>query len=268
MNFVVALKAEAGPLIECFKLAKESAPSPFPVFVNDCHRLVLSGVGKELAGKATNDLRERFPRPNQAWLNFGLAGHGTLALGTVFMANRILDDGSKKTFYPTQLLDHGLKPSTLKSLSSPVSDYPEPIGYDMEACAFCAHASLGSVRELIQVVKVVSDNPDHPVDSFDRSSAGSLIEDALPSILPLVDQLEELARKITPSHELTKLFDSALALHPFSETQRHQVRKLLAHARALGFPEQDALETIRGAKSAKQAISELRESMEQHRVLP
>ena len=42
MNFVVALKAEASPLIECFKLAKESVPSPFPLFANDRHRLVLS----------------------------------------------------------------------------------------------------------------------------------------------------------------------------------------------------------------------------------
>ncbi len=268
MNFVVALKAEASPLIECFKLAKESTPSPFPVFANDNHRLVLSGVGKELADKATSYLSDRFPQPNQAWLNFGLVGHGTLALGTVFMANRILDDGGENAFYPTQLLDHILESSALQTCSSPVSDYPDPIGYDMEASAFCASASLSSIRELIQVVKIVSDNADHPVGSFDRSSVGTLIEGALPSILPLVDQLEELAHKIAPSPGLAKLVDSALAQHPFSETQRHQARKLLTHAQALGFPGKDALKAITGAKSAKQAISELRESMEQHRVLP
>ena len=58
MNFVVALKAEATPLVESFELAKESAPSPFPVFANGKHRLVLSGVGKELAAKATRYLSE------------------------------------------------------------------------------------------------------------------------------------------------------------------------------------------------------------------
>ena len=268
MNFVVALKAEAGPLIERFKLAKESAPSPFPLFANDRHRLVLSGVGKELAAKATTYLRERFPQPNQAWLNLGLAGHGTLELGTAFLANRILDDGGENAFYPTQLLDHDLESSALQTCSSPASDYPDPIGYDMEASAFCASASLVSIRELIQVVKVVSDNPDHPVGSFDRSSVGTLIESALPSILPLVDQLEELAHKIAPSPGLAGLVDSALAQHPFSETQRHQVRKLLTHAHTLGIPGKDALKAITGAKSAKQAISELRESMDQHRVFP
>jgi nucleoside phosphorylase len=268
MNFVVALKTEATPLIECFELAKESAPSPFPVFANDRHRLVLSGVGKELAAKATSYLSERFSQPNQAWLNFGLAGHGTLALGSVFMANRILNEGGKSAFYPTQLLDHSLESSALQTFSSPVSDYPDPIGYDMEASAFCANASLFSIRELIQVVKVVSDNPDHPVGSFDRSSIGSLIESSLPTILPQIDQLEELAHKIAPSPDLAKLVDSGLAQHPFSETQRHQVRKLLTHVHTLGFPGKDALDAITGAKSAKQAISELRESIEQHRILP
>jgi adenosylhomocysteine nucleosidase len=268
MNFVVALKAEAGPLIERFKLTKESTPSPFPVFANDNLRLVLSGVGKELSAKATTYLSERFPQPNQAWLNFGLAGHGNLGLGTAFLANRILDDGGENAFYPTQLLDHDLESSALQTCSSPVSDYPDPIGYDMEGSAFCASASLGSIRELIQVIKIVSDNPEHPVGSFDRSSVGTLIEGALSSILPLVDQLEELAHKIKPALGLAELIDSVLSLHPFSETQRHQVRKLLTHAQALGFPGKDALKGITGAKSAKQAISELRKSMEQHRVLP
>jgi nucleoside phosphorylase len=267
MNFVVALKAEATPLVECFELGKESVPSPFPVFANERHRLVLSGVGKELAAKATTYLREQFPQPNQTWLNFGLAGHGALALGTVFMANRILDDQEKSPFYPTQLLDHILESSALQTCSSPVSDYPDPIGYDMEASAFCASASLSSIRELIQVVKIVSDNPGHPVGSLDRSSVGALIERALPTILPLVDQLEDLAHKIAPSPGLAKLVEDALAHHPFSETQHHQARKLLTHAQALGFPGKDALKAITGAKSAKQAISELRESMEQYRIL-
>jgi len=267
MNFVVALKAEATPLIECFKLAKESAPSPFPLFASDRHRLVLSGVGKELSAKATSYLSDRFPQPNQAWLNFGLAGHGNLGLGTAFLANRILDEGGENAFYPTQLLDHDLESSALQTCSSPISDYPGPIGYDMESSAFCASASLVSIRELIQVVKVVSDNPDHPVGSFDRSSVGTLIESSLPTILPLIEQLEELAHKIAPAAGLAELVDSALTHHPFSETQRHQARKLLTYAQALGFPEKDALEAITGAKSSRQAISELRESMEQHRIL-
>ena len=268
MNFVVALKAEATPLIQSFGLSKENAPSPFPVFANDRHRIVLSGVGKELAAKATNFLSERFSNPNQAWMNFGLSGHGALATGTVFMANRILDDCGDGPFYPTQLLDHDLESSALLTCSSPVSDYPDPIGYDMEASAFCSSASLVSIRELIQVVKVVSDNSDHPAGSFDRSSAGTLIKGALPSILPLVDQLEELAQRIAPAQRLAGLVDSAFSHHAFSETQRHQTRKLLTHAHALGLPEKDALKAITVAKSAKQAISELRKIMELRRTLP
>ena len=145
---------------------------------------------------------------------------------------------------------------------------PTRLGTTWKPLPSARAASLVSIRELIQVVKVVSDNPDHPVGSFDRSSAGTLIEAALPSILPLVDQLEELAQRIAPAQHLTGLVDSALSLHPFSETQRHQTRKLLNHAHALGLPEKDALKPISDAKSPKQAISELRKIMELHRILP
>ena len=266
MNFVVALKAEALPLVESLGLTKESAASPFPLFASDRHRLVLSGVGKELAAKATNFLSERFSNPNQAWMNFGLSGHGTLAKGTVYIATRILDDGGEGPFYPTQLLDHKLESSSLQTCSSSASAYPEPIGYDMEASAFCANASVVSMRELIQVVKVVSDNPTHPVDCFDRSSVGALIKKALPSLLPLIDQLEELARKIEPPPRITKLVDSFLSFHPFSETQGHQARKLLTHAHSLGLPEKDLLKSVTDAKSAKQAIFKLKQTVEKHRI--
>jgi adenosylhomocysteine nucleosidase len=265
MNFVVALKAEAGPLIEFFKLSKQSSEE-LPLFTNDNHRLVLSGPGKELSAKATAFLRNRFPLPNQAWLNFGLAGHGSLPVGKIFLANRILDK-QERAFYPTQCLKHKLESSALRTCSFPLSGYPEAIGFDMEASAFCKTASPFSIRELIQVIKVVSDNPDYPVDTFDRSSAGALIEKSLPSLLPVVDQLETIAKKIELPMGLKEHIDSVFSLHPFSETQCHQIRKLLTHAHALGASKKDTLQLVMEATSEKQAISNLSNSLENHRIL-
>lgn len=266
MNFVVALKAEASPIIERFKLTRENA-NPFPLYTNGHHRLVLSGVGKELSGKATRYLGDRFPLPNHPWLNLGIAGHGSLEPGTIFVANRILDEGGKRPFYPTPSIRHDLESTGLKTTCSPISRYPEPIGYDMEASAFCSVASSFSVRELIQVIKVVSDNPDHPIDSFDRSSVHTLIENAIATIIPLLDKMEECARKITPSLELTARIEACLSTQPFSETQRHQVRKLVTHAQALSLPEKGVLSALTGAGSAKQAIVRLSKRLAKHRKL-
>ena len=266
MNFVVALKAEASPIIDCLKLARENA-NPFPLYTNGHHRLVLSGVGKELAAKATRYLGNQFPRTNHPWLNLGIAGHGCLEPGTIFVANRILDEEGERPFYPTPSIRHDLESTSLKTTCSPVSRYPEPIGYDMEASAFCSVASSFSVRELIQVIKVVSDNPDHPIDSFDRSSVHTLIENAIPAIIPLLDKMEEHARKITPSLKLTARIEACLSTHPFSETQSHQVRKLVTHAHSLRLSEKGTLNALTGAESAKQAIARLGESLEKHRRL-
>ena len=265
MNFVVALKAEAGPLIQRLKLSKQNS-APFPLFVNDEHRLILSGPGKELSAKAVKYLAERHPQPNQAWLNLGLAGHGTLGVGETFLADRVLGD-KERTFYPTQILRNNLRSTALMSSASPVSDYPEPIGYDMEASAFCANASPFSVRELIQVVKIVSDNPDHPIETFDRSSASTLIENSLSLILPLIAQLQQMSQRVEPSTELTKHIESVLSLFPFSETQHHQVRKLLRHARSVGLPAEETMNAAKEGQSAKEAIFCLHRKVDPHREL-
>jgi len=52
LNFVVALKAEANPLIEHFNL-KHEPNNYFPVFSSGETSLIVSGIGRNLASAAT-----------------------------------------------------------------------------------------------------------------------------------------------------------------------------------------------------------------------
>ena len=52
----VALKAEATPLIEAFKLKPLSGNPLFPIYENDEIKLIISGVGKIKAGAACSYL--------------------------------------------------------------------------------------------------------------------------------------------------------------------------------------------------------------------
>jgi hypothetical protein len=47
MNFVCALLPEAIPLIEDLDLQKQRLVSPFALFKNESHQLVISGMGKQ-----------------------------------------------------------------------------------------------------------------------------------------------------------------------------------------------------------------------------
>ena len=44
MNFIVALQPEARPLIDRYKLVKRNDTTSFPIFENENHRLIISGM--------------------------------------------------------------------------------------------------------------------------------------------------------------------------------------------------------------------------------
>ena len=73
IHLVVALRAEARPLIEHFRLRGEPERSPFALYQGDAMRLVISGVGRVAAAGATAHLATRYPESRAAWLNFGMA---------------------------------------------------------------------------------------------------------------------------------------------------------------------------------------------------
>ena len=99
MNFVVAYLGEAQPVIDYYGLKKVDHAS-IPLFQNDQHSLVLSGLGKNSATSATENLSRSTNNPNGGWINLGIAGHGSLAKGDLFIAGKILDDHAKRPFTP------------------------------------------------------------------------------------------------------------------------------------------------------------------------
>ena len=55
MNFVVAFKGEAQPLIDFYQLEKVE-DAPYPLFRNDQHFLIISGLGRDRAISSTTAL--------------------------------------------------------------------------------------------------------------------------------------------------------------------------------------------------------------------
>ena len=119
MNFVIALQAEARPLIKSMKLSKRSGKTPFLVFESDNHKLVISGIGEIKAAAATGYLLGLFDTQSEAVINLGLAGHGNLKKGDIFHANRIFKESEKIVHYPPQLLNLPFPGSSLQTCQSP-----------------------------------------------------------------------------------------------------------------------------------------------------
>ncbi|MEQ1840546.1 MAG: hypothetical protein ABL994_09055, partial [Verrucomicrobiales bacterium] len=172
--WVVALRPEADPLISRMGLKSFDGPGKlFPLYRSRDGRtyLTISGIGRVNAGAATAYLAASLPEDGMAgWINFGIAGSGNVAYGETFLASRIVEEGTGRAWYPGVVLPLpvGVTRAEVTTVDKPTETYPSRGLVEMEASGFYQTALRVSTVEFCQVVKVVSDDPDHPVAGIDK----------------------------------------------------------------------------------------------------
>ncbi|MEE3288093.1 MAG: hypothetical protein VX249_07815 [Pseudomonadota bacterium] len=227
MNLVVALRAEAQPLIEYFQLEAGSADGLFTIYRGESVWLVISGVGRVLAGAAVAHLHlVSGGKADVPWLNVGIAGHRQLSIGDLLLASRIVEPATGRSWYPPYTLDSAVQRSELVTVDQPERDFPRCSAYDMEAAGFYAIASRCSTSELVQSLKVVSDNPGTTLD-LSHQQISQLIADQLESIATVGGELTEIGRQHKMTRPTTPSLDRYLGQWHFTVTQRHRLTGLL-----------------------------------------
>jgi len=266
MNFVIAFPGEAQPIIDFYELQKVGN-QPFQNYQKDHFNLVISGMGRKKTAQAVDFLKTKNVSPNQAWMNLGIAGHGRMEIAKPFLAGKIEDDLSENCFYPPQIYDHDFPVSCLKTCSQPCSCYEPELGYDMEAHAFYSSVISVTTRELVQVIKIVSDNPTTSLTQFSPKDVPGLIEQNLKGIALLADQMEKISIEMQLEPEISNTFENVRDIHHFSSTRSHQLHDLIRQANALGLSLEEIVSIAKSAKSAAQAITSINEWMKPKRQL-
>lgn len=215
LKLTAATRAEAEPVIKTLQLKHVNAS--FPLFCSDNTALVVSGIGKCRAAAACAWLAARSDSRVQSpacWINFGIAGHPDAALGSVFSAHKITDHHSNKVWYPPQI--HAPIPtSDLTTVDKPLEQYLPGQLHDMEASGFIDITRMFADAELVQCVKVVSDNTDNPYSRINPERAQAAIADSIPMITSVAEHLAHLADNITT--------EKATILTEFSKQWRFSV---------------------------------------------
>jgi hypothetical protein len=266
MNFMVAFKGEAQPLIDFYQLEKVEG-ALYPLFRNDQHSLIISGLGRDRATSATTALHQVTKKDNLGWMNLGIAGHGSLKFGEAFIAGKITDDSKDESFYPPQIFEHSFEISCLQTCSKPCSNYQPDLGYDMEAHAFYRTACQFSIRELVQVIKLVSDNPDHDLNQVNPKEVPAMIEKWLKEIDALVKQIDTASLSIKSDDELSEIIQKIQSVHSFSVTHTHQLNDLLRQAKSLEVNLDEIEEIITKASNARDAMQKVTHFLEPIRIL-
>lgn len=236
VNIAVAHMLEARPVIEALNL-QPLVSRPLPVFANaNGVHLIVSGNGKLAMSTAVGYLAalQQTAEARPAWLNIGLAGHGVAELGSGLLVNRIQDRESGQVYYPTPLVN-GVDSTPLLSGDVVETDYAAPVAYDMEGSGFWQAAIRFTGIDFVQLFKIVSDNPQNHVDTFQVSQAHGLISARLDAITRLVEQLRAQVLEYAEIHALPAETQAILARWHFTRTQQSQLQSLLRRWRAHGL---------------------------------
>lgn len=192
VNLAVALPAEAKPLIRAFGLRRlqpdEGAP---PLYLGRHIALVLTGPGAEAMAQGVIRLGDCRPDADARWLNLGIAGHGSLALGSCLLAQSVIDLHAARRWamHPPALV--GMHTGPLRCVREAVSDYAADTAYDMESGGFAAALEARGALQRAAILKIVSDGPDQPTARINGRMVGDLVQRAIPLITTLIGRLHD-----------------------------------------------------------------------------
>ena len=155
INIVVAMKREAFPLISYWDL-KENRDKFYSNKKKKIN-LIISGIGKKKSEKATKYLAERTNK-NSFFVNIGIAGHKDYNLGEITLVSKVTDNKTKYNWYPSLLWKTKIKKTPLITVGFPKIRYTTNHLYDMEASGFFKGAREFVGPEMVQCIKIISDN--------------------------------------------------------------------------------------------------------------
>ena len=225
-----ALHAEARALIEFLGLKRQHDIRQFACFAADRVFLIESGIGKTDTATAVGWAGAYLQTQQPLWLNVGMAGHVDIEVGCLRLAHRIEDQASGQRFYPPQLLHPVPASDNLITVEQPAHEYPPDAMVDMEASAFIRSASRFSSIELVQSVKVISDNLQHPPNRMKAAEVEALMSPHMIQIDRIAQQLLELRELLIQENRQADLL---LERWHFSHYQRNQLKRLLQRYQAL-----------------------------------
>jgi len=250
----VALKAEAGPLIEALELKSLSGNHLFPIWENDQIKLIISGVGKVKAGAACSYLAAIHRDEDiYGWLNVGIGGHQIHRVGTPLLIHKIIDEGRHSSFFPSFVFTPPCQTDVCLTVEQPEHKYESGYVYDMEAAGFYAIASKLSPLEMIHVFKVISDNLKQPATELNKKVVEKLIADHVELLQKILTEMRGLIDEIAPMS--VPFLDECLKKWHFTTYETHQLKNLLQRWQLL-CPDQVLFsQDFTSQKSAKEALN-------------
>ena len=254
-----ALDCEAKPLIAHFGLIKLTEIQPFTIYRNNSLCLTVTGVGKPaMAAGVAFTLAKFTAGPSPILLNIGVAGHKSFALCEIFVADKISDADSGRNFYPQLVFDVPCQTNAITTVSKPQFEYRQDSLYDMEASAFFETAAKFTSGELIQCLKVISDNECSPASKLQDGQVAEWIKASIATLEELLGNMRGLAQTLDTVDN--DYYQTYLQQWHFTVSGQLKLKKLINRWLVLTDGQQPNLSDSR-LKSGKQVLSRLEQQI-------
>lgn len=192
-------------------------------------------------------------------LNLGIAGHRRHQLGSLFLADKILNMDSGKKFYPQFPFIPACETAAVATLGRAQTAYAENYLYDMEAAGFYEMACKFSSSELIHSLKVVSDNEQSPIGNISENTVQGWMAEHLGVINDVITQLCLLRGRLPSTDDA--LYEELIGEFHFTTSSAVKLKNLLRKLR-LSKPLQPLDWRDVNAKSGKDLIGWLENQLE------
>jgi len=268
IRWVMALKQEAQPIIECYKMKLLEGNNIFPIYKNydQSHWLIISGIGRDNSASATSYLYEKSNSSKYtSWINIGIAGGGKGNYGDICLVDKIVNNSDSKTNYPDVIKKSNFTRMELLTTDIPITDYKSKELIDMEGSAFFNIASKFCSKELIGIIKVISDGPLNDIKKLNKSKIFDLINSNLISILEIVAHYEKLSKNEKKRITKPDLFFQICEKWHFTVTQKYQLEYLVR--RINNFEVNDnIMYFLKDSKNSKSVINVITNKIKNYEV--
>ena len=262
LHIICALKPEARPLLEYF--AMHPVADKVPIYRNPDSQITLtiSGIGKSAAAAAVTRTRDHFKAGrSHAWLNLGIAGHASLPIGQAVIIKKITDAATGQTWFPSRVFDTTLPAHDLLTLEQPRSDYQKEL-FDMECAGFFQAVTRFATLELVQAVKIISDNADQPMEGVDPALISRLMMQNLHGVEEITQQLLSLSKHQQRLDDPGPDYHAITGDRHFSVSRQHQLQAALRKWRALYPGDTGLAERLAGKNSAAEVLRFLQDEVD------
>ncbi len=174
INFLVALKHEALPIIDYFNLTLYN--KKFRNIFSNVEKnvfLIIAGIGTENTKKAVINLKKLNNNKDDIWVNIGIAGHETFKVGSIYEVKKVISNIYEHTFF-TNSFYNKVPTCTICCVNEEEKKYNNEYVYDMESYGFSEALDSIIIKENIFIFKIISDNLQSKPNNYKNFAISSI----------------------------------------------------------------------------------------------